>query len=106
MDVLQETVLRLSEQGLSINEISRRTKVSSQKVRKILITAGAWSSPLSERINAMLNDDMSVDDISKELGMTRNAVLSYIPYSRGMQNAEYPSVNALKIRKCRAKKAK
>lgn len=104
MDALVTSILRLNEQGLSVAGIARRLKISEQKTRKILITAGAWSSPLSQKIAKMREDGKSIDEIAEFLGMTRNAVLSYTPYDRGMQGAEYPSVNALRIRACRAKK--
>lgn len=53
MDALVTAALRLHEQGLSIAGIARRLKISEQKVRKILITAGAWSSHLSLKIAEM-----------------------------------------------------
>lgn len=106
MDTLVTSALRLNEQGLSVAEIARRLKISEQKTRKILITAGAWSSPLSLKIAKMREDGKSIDEISDSLGITRNAVLSYTPYGRGMKNAEYPTVNALRIRKCRQNKKK
>ena len=104
MDALMTSVLRLHEQGLSIKTIARQLKVSEQKVRKILITAGAWSSPTSRKVADLQAAGKSLDEIAAALGITRNAVLSYTPYDRGMQNAEYPSLNALRIRASRAKK--
>lgn len=104
MDALITSVLRLHEQGLSIKTIARQLKVSEQKVRKILITAGAWSSPTSRKVADLQAAGKSLDEIAAALGITRNAVLSYTPYDRGMQNAEYPSLNALRIRASRAKK--
>lgn len=106
MDTLVTATLRLNEQGLSVAGIARRLKISEQKARKILITAGAWSSPLSLKIAKMREGGKSIGEISESLGITRNAVLSYTPYDRGMQNAEYPTVNALRIRKCRRNKKK
>lgn len=106
MDTLVTSALRLNEQGLSVAEIARRLKISEQKTRKILITAGAWSSPLSLKIAKMRGDGKSIEEIAESLGITRNAVLSYTPYDRGMKNAEYPTVNALRIRKCRQNKKK
>lgn len=104
MDTLTTSVLRLYEQEQSIKAVAARLKISEQKVRKILITAGAWSSPLSDKINQLVKEGKSIDAIAEQLSLTRNAVLSYMPYDRGMQNAEYPSINAMRIRKCRAKK--
>lgn len=104
MDALVVSALRLKEQGLSIAGIARRLKISEQKTRKILITAGAWSSPTSLKVAEMREAGKTIDEIAEALGMTRNAVLSYTPYNRGMQHAEYPSLNALRIRACRARK--
>ena len=104
MDALMTSVLRLHEQGLILKAIARQLKVSEQKVRKILITAGAWSSPTSRKVADLQAAGKSLDEIAAALGITRNAVLSYTPYDRGMQNAEYPSLNALRIRASRAKK--
>lgn len=104
MDALVTAALRLHEQGLSIAGIARRIKISEQKVRKILITAGAWSSHLSLKIAEMRENGESVDEIAKTLEMTRNAILSYLPYEKGMHYAEYPTINALRIRACRSRK--
>lgn len=106
MDVLFFSVVRLSEQELSLKEISKRLHISEQKVRKILITAGVWSSETSRKISSLVESGKSLDEIQAVTGLTRNAVLSYLPYERGMQNAEYPTVNALRIRKCRQNKKK
>lgn len=104
MDALFTSVVRLHEQKVSNKKIAHQLGISEQKVRKILITAGAWSSPLSEAIARMIKDGKDIDEIADALNISRNAVLSYMPYDRGMQGAEYPTINALRIRKCRAKK--
>lgn len=106
MDALQETVIRLCEQGITVKEIARRTKISEQKARRILITVGLWSSPRSEMIQQMYKNGKSIDEIAAKLNMSRNSVISYIPYRKGMYNAEYPSENALRIRACKERKKK
>lgn len=106
MDRIFTSVLRLSEQGVSLKQIGRQLGISEQKVRKILITAGAWSSETSKKISSLVENGKSLDEIQAVTGLTRNAVLSYLPYERGMQNAEYPTINALRIRKCRQNKRK
>lgn len=103
MDALFTSVVRLHEQGIANKVIARQLKISEQKVRKILITTGAWSSPLSLKIQKMRKEGKSIGEIAEHLEITRNAVLSYLPYDRGMKNAEYPSKNALKIRASRAR---
>lgn len=104
MDALITSVVRLHEQGVVNKAIAKRLKISEQKVRKILITAGAWSSARSEKIQELQKAGKSLDEIAETLGITRNAVISYLPYDRGMKNAEYPTLNALKIRASREKK--
>lgn len=104
MDALFTSVVRLNEQGLSLKKISKQLNISEQKARKILITAGAWSSPLADSIAAMTKSGKGVDEIAAALGLGRNAVLSYMPYDRGMKGAEYPTINAIRIRECRNRK--
>lgn len=69
MDVTMQTVLRLHEQGIPRRTIAKRAGISLQKVRKILITAGAWSDETSEKIWKMRSNGMSVPKIAEELGM-------------------------------------
>lgn len=42
-------------------------------------------------------------ELAERLGKTEKNVNNRIPYEKGIYNAEYPSKNALKIRKCREK---
>lgn len=106
MDTLVTSTVELRKKGLSLKQISRELNISEQKARKILITAGLWSSETCEKITALTKKGLSIDQITAETHLTRNAVLSYMPYDRGMQNTENPTVNALRIRKCREKKEK
>lgn len=57
----------------------------------------------------MTNEEIILKSVQAHLTPAQRheiaAVNSYIPYSRGMQNAEYPTINALRIRACRARKA-
>lgn len=84
MDATMQTVLRLHEQGIPRRTIAKRAGISLQKVRKILITAGAWSDETSEKIGKLRANGMSVPEIAEELGVKTNTVWSYLPYSKGM----------------------
>lgn len=105
MDATFTAVLRLSEQGHSLKKISRFLCISECKTRKILVTLGSYDSPRYRQISQLLKDGKTQDEICELLKLSSSAVNSYIPYSRGMQNAEYPTTNALHIRACRARKA-
>ena len=104
MDALVMSVVRLYEQGLPIARISKQLKVSEQKTRKILITTGVWSNDISRKIAALKEEGKSIEEIQKIVGMSRNAVLSYLPYDRGMKNAEFPTLNAIRIRESRERR--
>lgn len=95
MDVTMQTVLRLHEQGIPRRTIAKRAGISLQKVRKILITAGAWSDETSEKIWKMRSNGMSVPKIAEELGMKTNTVWSYYQ--------EYPTINAIRVRNSKRK---
>lgn len=105
MDVTYMAVLRLAEQGQSLKSISRSLGISECKVRKILVTLGSYDSDRYRQIVQLLHDGKTQEEICDILKLSKAAVNSYIPYSRGMQNAEYPTINALRIRACRARKA-
>lgn len=98
-----QTVLRLHEQGIPRRTIAKRAGISLQKVRKILITAGAWSDETSEKIGKLRANGMSVPEIAEELGVKTNTVWSYLPYSKGMYNQEYPTINAIRVRNSKRK---
>lgn len=106
MDATMQTVLRLHEQGIPRRTIAKRAGISLQKVRKILITAGAWSDETSEKIGKLRANGMSVPEIAEELGVKTNTVWSYLPYSKGMYNQEYPTINAIRVRNSKRKQKK
>jgi hypothetical protein len=103
MDATIETVIRLHEQGLSLKQIEARHICSSQKARKILITAGLYSTPLIEKTKKLYAEGKSTREIANALNLSENAVNAMLPYSKGIYDAEYPSINAMKIRKSRNK---
>ena len=100
MDALMIAASRLREQGVSTKEISRRLNVSEQKVRKILVAIGAIDTEEAK----LYRQGMSIDEIVKKQNKARNTVISLIPYCKGIYNAEYPTKNALAVRRSKARK--
>ena len=97
MDATYTAVLRLYEQELTRAEIARRLNLSEKKVLKILVTAGAMETEESR----LYKKGLTVAEIAQRLGKTEKNVNNRIPYEKGMYNAEYPSTNAIRIRKSR-----
>ncbi len=102
MDATFTAVVRLWEQGLCQTEIARRLNLSDAKTRKVLLTVGLIATEESR----LYAQGMSVDAIAAKLRKTRNAVLCRLPYEKGLYGAEFPSKNALKIKRCREAKEK
>lgn len=99
MDSTMLAVSRLWEQGYSRREIAEKLGIGEKKVQKILVTLGAVETVEA----ALLRSGMTVAEIAAQLGKSENAVLDRIPYSKGIYGAEYPTKNAIRIRKCREK---
>lgn len=97
MDATFTAVSRLWEQGCSQKEICRRLNLSNCKVRKILVTIGAIETDESKLYAA----GKTVEQIAEITGKSKNAVFGRIPYTKGIYNAEYPTINAMRIRKSR-----
>lgn len=90
-------VSKLWRQGYSLNEISRKMQINLQKTRKILITLGEIDTEEA----VLFRQGLTQKEIAEKLQKTESAVNARLPYGKGMYNAEYPSRNALKIRKSR-----
>lgn len=98
-----EKVLASYEDGCTLSEIALKYKISTQKVRKILITYGKLVTPLSKQIQEMYQSGKTTQEIADELDMTTNAVNSYLPYRKAVYNSDSPSDNAIRIRKSRGR---
>lgn len=101
-----DDVLKTYNATGSIKETAKIYEISEQKVRKILITKGVYSTPLSDKINKLRDQGLTPTEISKKLNISRAAVNSYMPYSKGQYKSDSPSENALRIRKSRDKRDK
>lgn len=99
MDATYTTILRLWEQDLTRNQIASRMGISKQKVSRVLITVGAVETEEA----ALYEQGYTVEQIMQELGKSRKAVITRLPYIRCMYDAEYPTMNAIKIRRWREK---
>lgn len=99
MDATVQSVVRLWEQEYSRKEIARRMRISEQKVCKILVTVGAIETDEA----MMFRDGYTVSQIAELLEKSEKAVIARIPYQKCIYDAEYPTINAIRIRKCRSK---
>lgn len=91
----------------TIKRTARELGISEQAVRKTLITAHAWTSPLAERIQHLHVDlGLPVKDIASMVDMSPSTVSSYLPYAKGSYLRPSKTRNAEAIRRCRARQIK
>lgn len=101
--VTEGVIINLYNKTESINATAKEFGLSVQMVRKILIGAGVYRSKYSDRIQKMKRLGVSSRQIAKELNISVQTVWAHCPYEKCC-SLYAPSENALKIRKCRAKK--
>jgi hypothetical protein len=74
------------------------------KVRKLLITAGSYETPISREVNRLHQQGKSIAEIQEATGLKRASVHSYLPYSKAIYKLEDATVTAERIRKYRSRK--
>lgn len=97
-------IVELYERTGSICATAKIVGAGHQAVRRILWEAGVYTSPQFEEINQLYSRGYDVAQICDMLSMSRSAVMSYLPYTRGTRIAGERTINSIRIMKCRAKK--
>ncbi len=82
------------QRKMTLNDTAELFGVTPLKARKILITAGVYSTVLSRTVQEMNGRGMSIMEIGKKLNLGRASVHSYLPYSRIIYNMEQLSTTA------------
>lgn len=95
---LQELSLAY-EEAASMRGLAEELHITLLKLRKLLITAGVFTSDICTEVNELRKQGKSVPEIMKITGLSRASVQSYLPYCKGLYNAEELSVNAERCRK-------
>lgn len=88
----------------SLRKTSAECGVSIQIARRILASAGIYTSDLTESINRMHSGGKSVDEIALHLGIRPKSVALHLPYTRSSYVIGEKTKNARNISKWRAEK--
>lgn len=100
----KEKVLLIYEKNKSIRRTAAETGLSQPTVKKILVNESLFTTKRSEEIRELYKHGLNVREIMEETGLSRSAVHSYLPYTKGLYNSDNPTQNALNVRRCRSKK--
>lgn len=87
-----------------LNAVAAEFGITSLKTRKLLITAGVYSTSLSRQIAELAAGGYKIEQIMKITGLSRASVHSYLPYTKIPYKLAELSVNAERIRLYRERK--
>lgn len=109
--IMQELINEVSKlyfelgDNASIRQIANEFGMTPLKIRKLLITAGVFSSDVCDQVLRLFRSGKSVPEIQSITGLSRASVHSYLPYSKVIYNAKEISLNAERIRLYRERKS-
>ena len=86
----------------SVQNTAQHFNINRAKVRKILISAGLISSPITETALALREQGLTVQEIAATLGYSASTVSMYLPYADKVDNSLAPSPHAAEVREYRA----
>ena len=88
----------------SIQDVADAMNTSRMRVRKLLITAGYYSTEMSREVNKYHEAGLSVQEICEKTGFKRSAVHSVLPYEKGIYKLEEPTLSAEQCQQFRKRK--
>lgn len=102
--LIRSVVDKYREEEKSLRRAATAMGLSVSATRKMLVTAREYDSPRKREIDLLRKQGLSVQQIAERLGVGVSAVNSFIPYARGTYLIPSNTVNAQRVRECRARK--
>ena len=96
-------IVKCYQSGMPLKEISAYNGIGHQKIVKILVTEGVFSSDVYDRIKELRLEGKSEAEIMDLTGLNKKVINMYTPYKKGIYNLSEPSKNADNIRRWRDK---
>lgn len=88
----------------SLRSVCEEFGISIPKARKLLITAGVYSTDASRRVAELSAAGKNLEEIMAETGLSRSSVSSYLPYQKVPYNLAEASHHAADSRRYRGRK--
>lgn len=73
-------------------------EISPLKIKKLLITARAYSNEISEEVNELYAGGKTVVEIQRITGLGKSSVNGYLPYTKAIYKPDELSLNAEQIK--------
>lgn len=94
MNELLDTIVETYKTTESLKFTAEELDLSPLKIRKLLITAGVYSSIISQEVAEVYKQCGSIAETSRMLSLSTASVSGYLPYQKTMYNATELSVAA------------
>lgn len=91
-------------ESASLRSVCEEFGISIPKARKLMITAGVYSTDISRRVAELSAAGRSLEEIRAETGLSRSSVSSYLPYQKVPYNMAESSRHAADSRRYRERK--
>ena len=89
---------------MKLNRLAEEFSITPLKARKLLITEGAYATPISQRVQELKKNGKTTEEIQQLTGLSRASVHSYLPYSKVVYNMDRLSLQAKRLRIYRERK--
>lgn len=89
---------------ISLRQTAEHFGITVMKARKLLITAGRYSTETSRAVQELAAHGLNIAEIMKKTGLGRSSVHSYIPYNKTIYNLPDISLEAERQRQYRVRK--
>lgn len=76
----------------TLTEIADAMNTTILRVRKLLITAGYYTSPTAQTVQLLKHQGKSIEEIMMITGLGKASVYSYLPYTKGAYNLSDPTL--------------
>ncbi len=96
-DLLTVVVESYEETG-ELKLTAEEFDMSALKIRKLLITAGAYHNDISDEVNELYKRGKTLVEIQKITKLSRSSVNGYLPYTKVVYKPEELSLNAERIK--------
>ena len=104
MSVEKEQILDLYQEHQSINKTAQILGISQATVRRVLVEGNLYQNRTSRYVLRLYRAGFSISEIQDIMQVSRSAVISYLPYTRGYRLTAHKSANAIRIALTRARK--
>lgn len=97
MKELMEAVAESYDETGELKLTAEEFDMSPLKIRKFLITAGAYSNAISYEVNRLYESGKSVEEIRMIMGLGKSSVNGYLPYMKSVYKPDELSLNAERL---------